>query len=215
MDWKQRSVNMEEKNYRIIRQLVVKIVFPVSPDEIEKIKSKTKKIWVFFPMLAQIITRLQMTFASTLRKYKHDLDLLVKGTWAIFWHKYSTNEDPRHDLCNIDWCGYLKSVHDGMPYDHKPHSLPRPVLDAIKPVFDNLCSRESLARVVNGGSQNPNEGFHSLVWLMSPKHKASSGTTFQIACSIATTIFNDGYYGLGESIQITSPFFHHIIVNDI
>ncbi|CAF5046096.1 unnamed protein product, partial [Rotaria sp. Silwood1] len=147
---------------------------------------------------SQNIIRLQMTFASTIRKCKHDLDLLFKRSWAIFWHKYSTNDDPRHDSCSIDWCGYLKAARDGTPYDHTPHALPRPVLDAIKPVFDNLCSRKSLARVVDASSQNANEGFHSLVWLMSPKHKPSSGTTFEIACHLAIIIFNDGYFALGD-----------------
>ncbi|CAF4648822.1 unnamed protein product [Rotaria sp. Silwood2] len=150
------------------------------------------------------ILRLQMTFASTIRKFKHDLDLLFKGSWAIFWHEYSTNDDPRHDYCSIDWCGYLKSVHDKTPYDHTSHALPRPVLDAIKPVFNNLCSRESLTRVMDASTQNPNEGFYSLVWLMSPKHKASSGTTFEIACCLAIIIFNDGYFASGMIKQIIS-----------
>ena len=145
-----------------------------------------------------------MTFASTIRKSKHDLNLLFKGSWAIYWHKYSTNDDPHHEYCNIDWCGYLKSIRDKTPYDHTSHALSRPVLDAIKPVFNNLCSRESLTRVVDASTQNPNEGFHSLVWLMSPKHKASSGTTFEIACCLAVMIFNDGYFALGMITQIIS-----------
>ncbi|CAF3629223.1 unnamed protein product [Rotaria socialis] len=148
------------------------------------------------------ILRLQMTFASTIRKSKHDLDLLFKGSRAIFWHKYSTNDDPHHNYCSIDWCGYLKSVRDKTPYDHTSHALSRPVLDAIKPVFNNLCSRESLTRVVDASTQNPNEGFHSLVWLMSPKHKASSGTTFEIACCLAVMIFNDGYFALGDIFNV-------------
>ncbi|CAM4845959.1 unnamed protein product [Rotaria magnacalcarata] len=151
---------------------------------------------------AQTVLQLQMTFASTIRKCKHDLDLLHKRSWAIFWHKYSTNDDPRHDFCSDEWCGYLKSVRDGIPYDHTSHALPRPVLNAIKPVFDSLCSRESLARVVNASTQNPNEAFHSLVWLMSPKHKASSGATFEIACHLAVIIFNDGYSALGEIFEV-------------
>ena len=152
----------------------------------------------FFFMLAQTIIRLQMCFRSTIRKCKHNLELLRKRSWAIFWHKYSTNDEPDHELCSIDWCGYLKSVRDGTSYDHTSHALPRPVLDAIKPVFKNLCSRESLTRVIDASSSNPNEGFHSMVWLMSPKHKASSGTTFEIACHLAVIIFNDGYFALGK-----------------
>jgi hypothetical protein len=67
----------------------------------------------------------------------------------------------------------------------------------IKPVFDTLCSKSSLMRVLNGSSQNPNEGFHSFIWNMSPKHKSASEVTFNIACYLATLIFNDGYHNLG------------------
>ncbi|CAF2978134.1 unnamed protein product [Rotaria sp. Silwood2] len=147
-----------------------------------------------------------MVFASTIRKCNHDLDLLFKRSWALFWHKYSTNDDPCYDSGSIDWCSYLKAARDGTPYDHKPHALPRPVLDAIKPVFDNLCSWKSLASVIDASSQNPNEGFLSFVWLMSPKHKATSGTTFQIACHLAIIIFNDEYFALGKTKGETADF---------
>jgi hypothetical protein len=68
----------------------------------------------------------------------------------------------------------------------------------IKPGFDSLCSKQSLLRVLNGSTQNANETFHSLIWMMSPKHKASSEVTFNIACYLAVLIFNDGYYNLGK-----------------
>ncbi|CAF4791647.1 unnamed protein product, partial [Rotaria sp. Silwood2] len=84
------------------------------------------------------IIRLQMTFAFTIRKCKHDLNLLFERSWAIFWHKYSTNNDPYHDYYIIDWCGYLKSARGGTSYDDTSHAMPRPVLDAIKPVFEGL-----------------------------------------------------------------------------
>jgi hypothetical protein len=71
-------------------------------------------------------------------------------------------------------------------------------MDKIKPVFDSICSKQSLTRVVNGSTQNANEGFHSLIWTMSPKHKASSEVTFNIACYLAVVIFNDGFYKLGK-----------------
>ena len=156
----------------------------------------------FFFILEQNINRLQMAFASTIGKCKHDLDLLYQRSWTIFWHKYSTNDDPRHDSCSIDWCGYSKVARDETLYGHTSHALPRPILDVIKPIFGNLCSRESLERVVDASSQNPNEGFHSPVWLMSPKHKTTSATTFEIACHLAVIIFNDGYFALGKRIQI-------------
>ena len=90
---------------------------------------------MFYFILEQNIIWLQMTFAPTLRKCKHDLDLLYQRSCAIFWHKYSTNDDSRHDSCSINWCGYLKATLDGTSYNHTSHALSRLVLDANKPVF--------------------------------------------------------------------------------
>jgi len=118
---------------------------------------------------------------------------------AIFWHKFSTNNDPHHKFCDEEWCGYLKAKKNNTNYDHTPHGLPRTVMNEIKPVFDSMCSKQSLMRVVNGSTQNANEAFHSLIWTMSPKHKASSEVTFNIACCLAVSIFNDGYYKLGKT----------------
>ena len=72
-------------------------------------------------------------------------------------------------------------------------------MNKIKPVFDSMCSKQSLVRVINGSTQNPNEGFHSLIWTMSPKHKASSEVTFNIACCLVVSVFNDGCYKLGKT----------------
>ncbi|CAF3887909.1 unnamed protein product, partial [Rotaria sp. Silwood1] len=127
-------------------------------------------------------------------------------SWAIFWHKYSSNDDPHHKWCSIKRCGYLKSIRDKTSYDHTSHALPRPVLNAIKPVFKNLCSRESLSRVINASTQNPNECFHSIVWLMSPKNKATSGTIFEIASHLAVIIFNDGYFVLGDLFNLVCGY---------
>ena len=147
-----------------------------------------------------------MTFRSTIQKYKNNLELLHKRSWAIFWYKYSSNDAPHHKCCSIKWCGYLKSIRNKTSYDHTPHALPRPVLNAIKPVFKNLCSRESLSRVINASTQNPNECFHSIVWLMSPKNKATSGTIFEIASHLAVIIFNDGYFVLGKVLSTLKKF---------
>ena len=45
---------------------------------------------------------------------------------------------------------------------------------------------------------------------MTPKHNASSGATFQIACYPSVLIFNDGYFALCKTTQILS---HEFLVN--
>jgi len=58
--------------------------------------------------------------------------IIYKRSWAIFWHKYFTNNDLRHDLFSIVWCVYLKTARNRPLYDHQQHFLPRRVIEAIK-----------------------------------------------------------------------------------
>ncbi|CAF1154630.1 unnamed protein product [Rotaria sordida] len=117
--------------------------------------------------------------------------------YGIYYTSYVGDGDSK-TFASLSNAKPYPAVRNGTPYDHTPHALPHPVLDAIKPVFENLCFRESLARVVDASSQNQNEGFHSLVWLMSPKHKTTSGTTFETAFHLVIILFNDGYFTLGD-----------------
>ncbi|CAF3902416.1 unnamed protein product [Rotaria sordida] len=49
-------------------------------------------------------------------------------------------------------------------------------MEAIKPAFEDLASKETLQHVLNGSSQNANESFHSFLWSMAPKNRYCSGT---------------------------------------
>ncbi len=79
-------------------------------------------------------------------------------------------------------------------------TIPRACLDLIKPVFEELCSATSLARVIGGGSQNCNEAFHSLLWTMVPKHRYCSSKIlrnngYESLDKLFTNIFSSmGYY---------------------
>jgi hypothetical protein len=68
----------------------------------------------------------------------------------------------------------------------------------IKPVFHELCSRTNLARVIDGGSQSANEAFHSLWWMMVPKHRYCSSTILRIGLGLSTIIYNNGYDSLDK-----------------
>ncbi|CAF5175259.1 unnamed protein product [Rotaria magnacalcarata] len=102
-----------------------------------------------------------------------------------------------HDWCDVQWCKYLQAKLNGRTYYHNSKSnIPRSCLDMIKPVFHELCSKTSLARVIGGGSQNVNEAFHSLLRTMAPKHRFCSSTILRTALGLSTIIYNDGYDSL-------------------
>jgi hypothetical protein len=74
---------MDEKNYLMVKLLVVKIVLLVSSFNTGEILQKQAQNLNVLFILVQNIIRFQMTFASTIRKWKQDLDLLFKRSWAI------------------------------------------------------------------------------------------------------------------------------------
>lgn len=119
---------------------------------------------------------------------------MSKSIWAIYFHKLSTDKKPQHGLCPMgadSWCGYNKSLQTGEKYTHK-HSLPEPVLIAIKKVFRDLSSRELLLKCMHGQTQNPNESFNNCIWERVPKNTFVSKETFQTGVMDAVICFNDG-----------------------
>jgi hypothetical protein len=142
--------------------------------------------------------KFKIYFGKAIRENKSNLDNMYKRSWAIFKHRYSTNDEPMHEWGDPKWCQYLQAVANGQTFDHSKSSIPHPCLDMIKPAFDELCSRESLERVVGGGSQNANEAFRSLLWTMVPKHRYCSSTILRIALGLSAMVFNDGYISLNK-----------------
>jgi hypothetical protein len=144
------------------------------------------------------VIKFKIYFAKAIRENKTDLNKLYQSSWAIFNHHYSTNEEPMHDWCDPKWCKYLQAESLGQSFSCSKISIPRACLDMIKPVFEELCSHTSLARVVGGGSQNVNEAYHSLLWTLVPKHRYCSSTTLRTGLGLSTIIFNEGYEALNK-----------------
>jgi hypothetical protein len=110
-----------------------------------------------------------------------------------------------HDWCNPKWCKYLQAKSMSQNSSTSKITIPRACLDMIKPVFEELCSHTSLARVVGGGSQNANEAYHSLLWTMVPKHRYCSSTTLRIGLGLSTIIYNEGYQTLNKLFTSIFP----------
>lgn len=61
----------------------------------------------------------------------------------------------------------------------------------IKPIYNDLSSRELLERCLGSDTQNDNESFNSTVWRLAPKHLHCGSKTIGIAAYLATGIFNE------------------------
>ena len=65
-------------------------------------------------------------------------------------------------------------------------------MDEIECVFEELGSATLLAKCVHGGTQNPNEAFHHVIWSRCPKSIFVGRRRLEIAVSASTIVFNSG-----------------------
>ncbi|CAF4130305.1 unnamed protein product [Rotaria sordida] len=175
-------------------------------NRIKKIKTQNKnkilqdglKIGGAGRLTDQHILKFKMYLGKAIRENLGNLTNMYHSAQVIFYNYYSTDQDPQHQFCDPKWCKYLQ---DSDTYDHGQHSIPRACMDIVKPAFDELCSKEALKKVVRGGSQNPNETFHGILWHLVPKHRYASGLMIDIGVGLAVILYNDGYKKLRDLFQ--------------
>lgn len=117
---------------------------------------------------------------------------MKQAAWAAWYHMASTDDQPMHDYCNPDHCGFYLDFD----YKHDGHSLPPAVCAAIKPAYEELCRDESLRQVLRGGTTNANESFHRIIWSMCSKKRYDTQKRIINATNLAVIIYNDGFIGL-------------------
>ncbi|GFT79015.1 uncharacterized protein TNCV_3093931 [Trichonephila clavipes] len=73
-----------------------------------------------------------------------------KAVWAVYFHIRSSDEEPLHSFCPVgpnSWCKYQNQVVEGSveTFRHS-NKLPVAVMDAIKPVFNDLSQPKLLQK---------------------------------------------------------------------
>ena len=130
-------------------------------------------------------------FGNAIRGNKNDLEGMRKSIWSIYFHKLSTNEQPYDGMCDLRRCKYLKAEQEGKQLDHY-YSLPKAILDLMKPIFRDLTHPDLLRKCLEGYTQNSNESLNNMIWNYCPKNKYHGIKTVEIAVGLAVTNFNDG-----------------------
>lgn len=98
------------------------------------------------------IEQLQTYYENTIGKNTSSVIDMKQAIWTIYYHKFSSDDDPKHGLCprgESSWCKYQQSLITKTPCTHK-NSIPRPILKFIKPVFESLSESELLERCLHG-----------------------------------------------------------------
>jgi hypothetical protein len=152
---------------------------------------------------------LQNYYGLAVRENLKDVDKMAKNIEASHFHVASTNENPQHHLCpdgEDSWCGYKR---DESTYHHK-NSIPKCIVDFIKPVFNDLSKKELLNKCTHGLTQNVNECLNGLIWDRCPKSTYVEQETLALATYLAILKFNEGdisFLKIFSELDITPDIF--------
>lgn len=141
------------------------------------------------------IDQIQNYYGQAIRQNSDNLEKMKQAVWALYYHKISTDEEPHHGLCpkgEGSWCKYQKAIVTKEKYTHS-HSIPVPIMETIKPVFQALSKPELLKKCLHGRTQNPNESLNNIIWNRIPKTVFVGIKTLHFGVYEAIASFNDGY----------------------
>ena len=108
---------------------------------------------------------------------------------GTYHHYKSTRTNPQHDFCDPSKCYLYRQKN----FDADKHNLPAAVIDALLPVYEKMCSEETLQKVVDGGTTNTNESFHNQIWSLCPKTQFHSAQYVKTSVALAACFYNEGY----------------------
>ncbi|GFW34427.1 uncharacterized protein TNCV_500451 [Trichonephila clavipes] len=158
-------------------------------------------------------------YGNAFRQNKTCLSDMRKAVWAVYFHIRSSDEEPLHSFCPVgpnSWCKYQNQVLEGSveTFRHS-NKLPVAVMDAIKPVFNDLSQPKLLQKCLGGKTQNNDESINSLIWKLCLKTLGCGRKIVDISTNETIVIFNDGNRGrlkIMQSLGLTVDQFAHKFV---
>ncbi|GFU82159.1 uncharacterized protein TNCV_4466101 [Trichonephila clavipes] len=158
-------------------------------------------------------------YGNAIRQNKTCMPDMRKAVWAVYFHIRSSDEEPLHSFCPVgpnSWCKYQNQVLEGSVENFRhSNKLPVAVMDAIKPVFNDLSQPKLLQKCLGGKTQNNNESINSLIWKLCPKTLGCGRKIVDISTNEAIVVFNDGNQGrlkIMQSLGLTVGQFAHKFV---
>ncbi|XP_025995087.2 uncharacterized protein LOC113004834 [Solenopsis invicta] len=148
-----------------------------------------------------MIDKLTVYYGLAIRRNFDSVEGMRDAVWATFYHYSSTKDKPQHHLCpqaSDSWCKWQQAKANGSldRYEQSYNALPDEVLDAIRPIYEDLSNASLLQRCLGGYTQNANESYNNLIWRMAHTNTNSSAKIVEIATFIAVCLFNEGLSAL-------------------
>lgn len=139
----------------------------------------------------KMIDTLQNYYGFAIRQNAGDLAGMKRAVRAVLPHVASSNENKMHEGCPEgpdSWCKYKTDPEN---YKHKK-GLPKPIVEFIKPVFEDLANEKLLKKCLHGKTQNVNECLNKLIWDRCAKENYVEKSVIEEAVYSAISYFNDG-----------------------
>lgn len=165
---------------------------------LRKLKSKTKGLSGKGKLTDAFIDRLQNYYGIAVRSNSGNLDKMQQGVISALFHCASNVHKPMHGQCPVgsdSWCYYQRSLACNSEVKEKYVGLPKSVLNTMKPVYLDLCSRELLSKCLHGKTQNANESFNGIIWQRVPKDVFVCLKVLKLGAYDAVIQFNEGFKG--------------------
>lgn len=157
-------------------------------------------------LTAKMIDKLTVYYGLAIRRHCNSIEAMKKAIWATYLHYSSTDEQPRHENCPIgadSWCSWQRANANSQldTFTHEYRALPENVLNAIKPIYENLSQDVLLEQYIDDFTQNNNESFHNIIWKIAPKNIYSGTIAVELAAYITTCTFNEGARSLLQILK--------------
>jgi len=153
-------------------------------------------------LTGKMIDKLTVYYGLAIRRNSDSVQKMKNDIWATYYHYSSNDKNPQHEKCpsgEDSWCEWQKAAAADALKSFK-HSyavfLPSKVLEAMKPIYEDLSRDALLQRCLGGFTQNNNESLNQLIWKISPKVYSETFTIVQIAANVAACTFNEGSIAL-------------------
>lgn len=175
---------------------------------LRNLRSQEKGLGGMGKLTCKMIDKLTIYYGLAIRRNSDSAEKMRNDIWATFFHYSSTDKNPQHEKCSTgsksrcEWQKALAALpkrkgkgpkKKAMPnFKHSYPALPQDVLNAIKPIYEDLSKEELLERCVGGFTQNNNESYNQLIWKISPKHLPGGVVPVEIAAYSSACIFNKG-----------------------
>uniref|UniRef100_A0A6P7GDN8 Uncharacterized protein LOC114336144 n=1 Tax=Diabrotica virgifera virgifera TaxID=50390 RepID=A0A6P7GDN8_DIAVI len=187
-----------------LRDLLKKTVVDTVTVTGKKIKRKT--LGGKGKLTAKMIDKLTVYYCLAIRRNYDSVKKMKNSIWATYYHYCSTDKKPQHEKCPTgedSWCEWQKTTATNQikSFKHTYAALPNDVLEAIKPIYEELSKDALLERCIGGFTQNNNESFNQIIWKITPKILSGTSNIVEIAAHIAVCIFNEGYFALLSILQ--------------